>query len=132
MRYRSPYPTYTHTHIHTSYIVAIRFLQLAINMARGPNAIYQQCVAKARETDKILAGADTDDVIREINLKYGYPSMLEKDVKRVFFENNYGENKTDKAIRQWIELSYVARVPYKRYWAILFMDYQTAIKPEVA
>ena len=105
-------------------------------MAKGPNTIYKQCVALARDKDKSLARCSkdigTEDVIREINTKYGYPSMLETDVKRVFFENNYGDKKTDKALKQWVELGYVARIRYLRYWTILFMDYTSALNTKGA
>ena len=97
-------------------------------MARGPNSIYNLCVAKARDKDRSLAGCNDEDIIRDINLKYRCPSLLENDVKRVFFENNYGIKKTDKALKQWIELRYVARIPFNGYWAILFMDYSTRLK----
>lgn len=98
-------------------------------MARGPNSIYQQCIAKASDNDKALAGGDdTEDITYLINAKYGYLSMLEKDVRRVFFENNYGEKKTDKALKQWLELSYVARVRYNGYIALLFMDSVSKIR----
>ena len=98
-------------------------------MARGPNSIYQQCIAKASDNDKSLAGGNnTNDIIYLINSKYGYISMVENDVKRVFFENNYGEKKTDKALRQWLDLAYVGRIKYNGYWAILFMDYPSVIK----
>lgn len=102
---------------------------MAINMARGPNSIYLQCIAKASDTDKTLAGgSDTKDIIYLVNSKYGYLSMTETDVKRVFFENNYGVKKTDKALRQWLDLSYVGRVQYEGYWIILFMDHLSVLK----
>ena len=98
-------------------------------MAKGPNSIYRICVAKARDIDKNLARGETDnEVLADINAKHNCPAMLEMDVKRIFFENNYGDKKTDKAIKQWIELGYVARIPYNKYWAILFMDYDSHIK----
>lgn len=98
-------------------------------MAKGPNSIYKQCIAKASDDDKALAGGNyNDDITYLINAKYGYISMLEKDVKRAFFENNYGEKKTDKALKQWLELSYVGRIRFNGYWAILFMDYPSAIR----
>ncbi len=98
-------------------------------MGKGPSTIYKECTTKAINYDKNLAlNANVKDVVREINEKYGYASLLELDVKRAFFENNYGTKKTDKALGQWMDLSLVGRVYYNGYWALLFLDHPTRIK----
>ena len=92
-------------------------------MGRGPGSIYKICKAQAIDTAKSLAvSGDKDDIISRANNRYKCYTLLETDVKRVFFKENYSDKTTEKALRQWGDLQLTARRVYERYSIVIFLE----------
>ena len=96
-------------------------------MGKGPGAIYKDCLARARSEDKLLSKFEDDDIQKEINVRTGHCSMFEKDIRLMFFKQNYSERTTDKALKQWCELDLTQPYQYKYYKVYLFLETSTKI-----
>ena len=102
-------------------------------MGKGPYSIYNDCIASARSTDEWLADSQNEnDIQYKANLKLDCITILEKDVRRFFFKQNYSDKATDRALKQWFDLSMAGRFRLDGYWIIYFAEYQTKIKKAVA
>ena len=98
-------------------------------MGKGPYSIYNDCIASARSTDEWLANSqDTNDIQHKANLKLGCITMLERDVRLMFFKQNYSDKATERALKQWIDLSMAGRYRLDGYLLVYFSDYDTKIK----
>ena len=98
-------------------------------MGKGPYAIYNDCIASARSTDEWLANCqDTNDIQHKANLKLGCITMFERDVRLLFFKQNYSDKATDRALKQWYDLSMAGRYRLEGYTLVYFSDYDTKIK----
>lgn len=91
-------------------------------MGRGPGTIYKDCMALAIQRQKELAQTNENDVLKQFYDQYGCCSLLETDVKRIFFKENYSEKTTERALRQWGELDLAFRKTYNGYRLVLFME----------
>ena len=102
-------------------------------MGKGSYSIYQDCIASARSTDEWLAdGKNENDIQHKANLRLGCITMLERDVRLLFFKQNYSDKATDRALKQWYDLSMAGRIRLEGYQLIYFADYNTKIKKAVA
>lgn len=100
-------------------------------MGKGPGTIYKDCIAKAIQRDKQLAkNESSNDIQRAVNLDLCCCTLFEQDVKLAFFEQNYSDKTTEKAILQWANLDLVGRIPYKGYKLIAFYHTVTSIPDE--
>ena len=98
-------------------------------MGKGPGTIYKDCLAIARRKDKELAReTKKNDVLRDINLKFGACCLFEIEIRRLFFTENYSDRTTEKALKQWADLDLVARLPYAGYKVVIFNDAITSIQ----
>ena len=98
-------------------------------MGKGPYSIYNDCIASARSTDEWLADSkNTTDIQHAINLKLGCITMYERDVRMLFFKQNYSDKATDRALKQWFDLSMAGLYRKNGYRLIFFADYETKIK----
>lgn len=101
-------------------------------MGKGPYSIYNDCIASAKSTDDWLSEGNNDnDIQHKINLKVGCITMFERDVRLLFFKQNYSDKATDRALKQWYDLSMASRIRVEGYNIVVFADYPTKIKKAV-
>lgn len=99
-----------------------------IHMGKGPNSIYKDCIAKARKDDEWLAEHPEEvDVRHYTNTKFNCISLFERDVRLAFFDQNYSDRATDRAIKQWLSLDVANRIVKDGFKLFLFLDYPTSI-----
>lgn len=98
-------------------------------MGKGPNSIYKDCVALARKRDKELSVKPNENDIQVIvNRKFNCVSLFERDVRLAFFEQNYSEKATNRALDQWVSLEIANRIVKNGYKLFVFLDWATAIQ----
>lgn len=101
-------------------------------MGKGPYSIYKDCIASARDTDEWLATSqDKNNIQHKANLKLNCITIFERDVRLLFFEQNYSDKATDRALKQWFDLSMAGKLQLDGYRLIFFADYTTKIKKAV-
>ena len=91
-------------------------------MGKGPGTIYKDCLALARKEDGALLDIKGTDIQKEINTDTGFCTLFEKDIRLIFFKQNYSERSTDRALKQWAELDLTQPYTYKGYKVLLFLE----------
>lgn len=98
-------------------------------MGKGPNSIYKDCLDKARNIDKELSKQpDDSDIQYLVNKKFNCVSLMERDVRLAFFEQNYSDKATDRSIKQWLTLNVANRIVKNGYSVFIFLDWPSSIK----